>query len=296
MPSRRSGRAFARRSSLAASLAAALLATGSANAQLVRSGSGATSADAALLAAIAAFQADLGTLNGNLPVSFAGGRREINWDAVPQAASSPNAFPGNFFNGNVAGRARGALFSTPGAGFEVSANAGEGPTQFSNINATYPGLFEPFSPQKIFTAIGSNIVDVEFRLPSDQTTIAMTRGFGVVFSDVDLANVTSVEFFDFVGNSLGTFGAPAIAGNETFSFVGASFTDAIVRRVRITNGNSALGGDEVGGTDLVVMDDFIYGEPVNAAAVVPEPTTVTLVAGGLAALVAAARRRRTASA
>jgi hypothetical protein len=273
-----------------------LLPAVSARAQLVRSGTGATALDASLLAAIGSFQNDLGTLNGNLPVSFVGGRREINWDAVPDAVSSPNAFPGTFFNGNVAGRARGVLFGTPGTGFEVSANAGAG-VQFGSIDPSYPAIFEPFSPSKLFTAIGSNIVDVEFRLPSDQTTVALTRGFGVVFSDVDDVNTTSLEFFDFGGNLIGggPFFAPAAPGSATFSFLGVSFDSPLVRRVRITSGNQLLVSGNTA-QDLVVMDDFIYGEPVNAAAVVPEPSTVALVAGGLAALAGAARRRRVAAA
>jgi len=59
------------------------------------------------------------------------------------------------------------------------------------------------------------------------------------------------------------------------SFVGVTFNSAIVARVRITNGNSPLGPNDdpiVRGTDIVVMDDFIYGEPQVAAAV-PEPSS-----------------------
>jgi hypothetical protein len=33
--------------------------------------------------------------------------------------------------------------------------------------------------------------------------------------------------------------------------------------VRITSGNSRLGPNERRGRDLVVMDDFIYGEPTH---------------------------------
>jgi hypothetical protein len=45
------------------------------------------------------------------------------------------------------------------------------------------------------------------------------------------------------------------------SFLGVRFLDDEVARVRITSGNRALGPNENNGRDLVVMDDFIYGEP-----------------------------------
>src|SRR5258707_1167136 len=53
--------------------------------------------------------------------SFGGLRREINWDGVPETLSDPNKLPANFFNVNSP---RGVVFSTPGTGFLVSANAG----------------------------------------------------------------------------------------------------------------------------------------------------------------------------
>src|SRR5262245_19777630 len=49
--------------------------------------------------------------------SFGGVRREINWDGVPDAAAAPNNMPADFFNVNSP---RGAVFSTPGTGFQVS--------------------------------------------------------------------------------------------------------------------------------------------------------------------------------
>ncbi len=51
--------------------------------------------------------------------SFGGLRREINWDGVPNGFADPNLLPANFFNANSP---RGAVFSTPGTGFLVSAN------------------------------------------------------------------------------------------------------------------------------------------------------------------------------
>lgn len=237
---------------------------------------------AAIQSTVDAFRAALGTLNSNVAGSFGSGRREINWDGVPDAFAAPNALPANFFNANSP---RGVVFSTAGSSLQVSANAANAsaaPIEFGNLNASYGTLFQPFSAQKLFTAIGSNVVDVSFFVPGS-TTAATVSAFGVVFSDVDLAATTSVQFFSAGGSLLTTAYAPAVAGNETLSFVGVLFNGGErVGRVRITAGNAALGGNETATTDLVVMDDFIYAEPL--AAPVPEPAPAALLAAGLAAL------------
>jgi hypothetical protein len=242
-------------------------------AQVVRSAAGANAA--AIQGQVDAFRNDLGTLNPNVAGSFGSGRREINWDGVPAAQSAPNNLAANFFNVNSP---RGVVFSTPGTGFQVSGastDVGGGQpasANFGNIDPSYTTTFTTFSPQRLFTPIGSNQVDVNFFVPGT-TTPALTRGFGAVFSDVDLAATSSIQFFDLMGVSLGTFFVPNVAGaSQTLSFLGVSFATAIVARVRITNGNFALGAgvtDQNGATrDLVVMDDFIYGEPLQAS--VPE--------------------------
>jgi hypothetical protein len=204
---------------------------------------------------------------------------------VPDALAAPNNLPANFFNVNSP---RGVVFGTPGSGFQVSANAGIAPIEFGNINPTYPDLFTTFSPQRLFTSLNSTITDVQFFIPGSTTT-ALTRGFGAVFTDVDLANITSLQFFDAANNTLGTFSVPATTGNETLSFLGVDFGSAIVSRVRITSGNLALGpeNNEGGSQDLVVMDDFIYAEPVP----VPEPASAVLFGSALLGFGVLSRRR-----
>jgi len=140
---------------------------------------------AAIQATVDAYRSALGTLNPFVMGSFGSGRREINWDGVSETLAAPNVIPGDLFNVNSP---RGVVLSTPGTGFQVSASIGLN-AGFANINVAYPAVFASFSPPRLFTALGSNIVDVNFFVPGS-STVALTRGFGVVFSDVDLANST----------------------------------------------------------------------------------------------------------
>ena len=116
------------------------------------------------------------------------------------------------------------------------------------------------------------------------TTPGLTSGFGVVFSDVDLANTTSIQLFGVNHSLLGTFYVPNLAGNQTFSFIGISFPTPVIASARIVAGNVPLGPgavDQNGNVvDVVTMDDFLYGEPVA----VPEPSTIALIVGGLGLL------------
>lgn len=267
---------------------ASLLPSLAAAAPIVRQSGGADAA--AITPAVNAFRADLGTLNPNQAGSFGSGRREINWDGTPNQFAAPNNLPPDFFNVNSP---RGAVFSTPGSAVQVSANAGVAPIEFDNINGQYSEVFTTFSPQRLFTPIGSNIVDVLFFVPGS-TTPARVSGFGAVFTDVDLVNTTRIDFF--ADNSLvfSGFVPPGTTANESLSFLGVSFSEgAIISRVRITNGNSALGPSEAGGLDLVVMDDFIYGEPI-AAQQIPEPHALLLLALMLGLTAWRVRRRQAA--
>ena len=271
-----------------AAIASSLILPSVGHAQVVFSATGAN--PAGIQATVDAFRSDLGTLNPNVSGSFGTGRREINWDGVSNSFAAPNAFPADFFNVNSP---RGVLFSTPGSGFQVSASPGVAPVEFDNINLTYSSTFGVFSAPRLFTALGSNVVDVNFFVPGS-TTSALSRGFGAVFTDVDFANATSISLFDATNTSLGTFFAQPLAGSETLSFIGVAFAMPVVSRVRIVSGTAALGAGvldfPVDPVDLAVLDDLVFGEPVGPGAV-PEPATLLLVAAGAAGFGLITRRR-----
>jgi len=195
--------------------------------------------------------------NGGTAGEQPAGRREISWDgAGANPFNNRNDFPAAFFNTNVKS---GAVFTTPGTGFRNDS------LRFAEVNATYAAEFSEFSPTKIFSPIGSNVMDVDFEI-AGQTTPALVTGFGAVFSDVDVAAATTIEFFDVNGQSLARIAAPVRSDAAGLSFVGAKFAEAIVARVRITLGTGVLGAatndiSAGGPVDLVVADNFIYGEP-----------------------------------
>jgi hypothetical protein len=212
--------------------------------------------------ALAHFRDLLGTLN---TAPGAGpGRREINWDAVPSALTNNFLFPGDFFGASdpalPAARKRGLIMTTPGTGFSIS------DSDFLFINPTYPAQFKAFSLPKTFIPVGSNITDNFFKIPGTNTD-ATVQGFGVVFSDVDNASSTSMEFYN--GDKLlGSFKVPNNGNYRpgAFSFLGVYFPNDKVTRVRIYSGSAPLSArqndiSDGGGEDLVVMDDFIYSEP-----------------------------------
>jgi hypothetical protein len=242
---------------------------------------------ASIQAQVDAFRAALGANNGNNIGPFAGGRREINWDgggAATAASSGPTLTA--FQN------ARGATFTTPGTGFlQTPLNVSE----FTSINSTYATEFGTFSAQRIFTPVGSNVTDATFSVSgSNGATPATVRGFGAVFSDVDTANQTKMEFFGPGGNSLGVFVAPPDTVNDAgLSFIGAlANAGEQIARVQITTGNSPLGPNDQNGdlVDVVVIDDVLYTEPVG----IPEPASVMLamIATAFGSMLVLRRRSR----
>ncbi|MGH8508622.1 MAG: hypothetical protein ACREVH_07890 [Gammaproteobacteria bacterium] len=224
------------------------------------------------------FRAALGdSNNGNAPGPLASGRREINWDGGGNNQNT--AVAGNPFAGFQV--TRGALFTTPdGIGF-VQAPPAADPTLFPPgglaglfDNPRYETIFSTFSPLRLFSAIGGKITDVDFFVPGGGNIPATTTAFGVVFTDVDQPDgsgpgrkrgnrkaSTLIKYFGVDGELLFNSFVSASQGDGSLSFFGIVFDDARIARVRITSGNVAPGPDDGGKRDVVVMDDFIYGEP-----------------------------------
>ena len=183
---------------------------------------------------------------------------------MPTAFTNNNLFPGNFFGAFDPalpdGRKRGLISTTPSGRFSIS------DSDFFFINPKYADQFNAFSPKKTFIADGSNIVDNFFKVPGTNTD-ATVQGFGVVFSDVNNASSTSMEFYN-GDRLLGSFKVPNNGKNNPggFSFLGVYFPNEKVTRVRVFSGSAPLSPtqDDIsdgGGEDLVIMDYFIYSEP-----------------------------------
>ncbi|HEX6180018.1 MAG TPA: hypothetical protein VFZ47_02165 [Chitinophagaceae bacterium] len=191
------------------------------------------------------------------------GRREVNWDGVPANFTNSDNFPFDFFNitdpAGANGRKRGFVYPNNGTLFRVDS------TDFAGIDATYADQFDAFSGKRTFVTRGTNITEIFFKVPGTNTD-AFVKGFGVVFTDVDDANSTKIEYFNGT-KSLGVFKAPARATGSSFSFLGVFFPGEKVTKVKITAGNGVLAAgvkdiSNNGTYDLVVMDDLLYNEPL----------------------------------
>ena len=223
-----------------------------------------------------AYRAALGDPNGNNPGPLPSGRREINWDGgdppVDNTAPLPPVTPFNVFLNT-----RGGQFTTLGIGLTQAPPAGgpEGGLERLFNNPTYGATFSAFSPLRLFTPVGSNLTEALFFVPgTNGATPATVRGFGAVFTDVDESDgiaprgrranprgaSTRMEYFDRDGMLIFSSFVPASPGDASLSFLGILFDDERIARVRITTGEVAPGPDD-GEVDIVMMDDFIYGEP-----------------------------------
>src|SRR3984893_7685035 len=195
------------------------------------------------------FRAALGAVkNGNNPGQTSG-RREINWDggSPTNAATTLSGTPLTAFLST-----RGANINTRGSGFVQAPPSGLADT-FGN--SSYATIFRAFSPVRLFSPIGSNVTEVEFSVPGSNGNTLRDRTGNRHAS-------TLIEYYGTHGNLLFTSNAPASPGDGNLSFIGVVFGDARVARVRIIAGDVAPGPND-DRKDIVMMDDFLYGEPTS---------------------------------
>ena len=237
---------------------------------------------ASIQSTVDAFRAALGNLNnGNAPGPLASGRREINWDGG--GANTTTDTPVTPFN--VFLNTRGGQFITPGTGLSQAPPSGgpQGGLAVLFNNPTYGTIFSTFSPLRLFTPVGSKITEGLFFVPgSNGGHPATVSGFGAVFTDVDRPAGSGPERNRRASTLIQYFGTaaadgdddddddekllfkgvvPASPGDGSLSFFGIVFKDARIARVRITSGSVAPGPDDGEKRDIVMMDDFLYGEP-----------------------------------
>ncbi len=124
-------------------------------------------------------------------------------------------------------------------------------------------------------------MDVLFHVAGNTAIPAGVSGFGAVFTDVDSATSTWLQFYTPDGVLLYEQAVPAATGDATLSFLGVWFNAGeVVGRVRIVSGNVAFGPNETATLDVVAMDDFIYSEPVTTAGMTLSPGSTTLFRTG----------------
>ena len=211
--------------------------------------------------AFSAFQGLLGGKNNGNDKAQHDGFRNINWDA----AGVPFDMPGDFFAATVT---RGLTVSSSKGEFRVSNPADGSDDKFDSINHMASKDFVDFSPKRLFTPIGTTKTVITFS-PAGKKGRATVNGFGAVFVDVDKRHSTWMTAYD--KNGCIVYRDFVEPKNKGLSFLGVTFGkdkgDSIIAMVVLETGNLAidsrrkLRGHEGRKDDIVVMDDFTYGEP-----------------------------------
>jgi hypothetical protein len=135
---------------------------------------------------------------------------------------------------------------------------------------------------RLFTPVRSRTTEGSFFVPGTNGGVpARVSGFGAVFTDVDRpdgsggkdANRRASTLIQYFGSTddddddddddklLFSGFVPGSPGDGSLSFLGIVFDDPRISQVRIRSGNVAPGPDDDRKHDVVVMDDFLYGEP-----------------------------------
>ena len=141
-------------------------------------------------------------------------------------------------------------------------------------NPTYGDIFSTFSPLRLFTPVGSNITEALFFIPGHQWRDSGAgqwlrrglhrrgpAGWEREWQELQPAGQHAGGVLRCRRQEYFQQFRPGVARRWQSSFLGIVFADARIARVRITTGNAIPGPDDDEGRDIVMMDDFIYGEP-----------------------------------
>ena len=228
---------------------------------------------ASIQSTVDAFRARLGdpnNLNNPGPLGLKG-RREINWDG-----GNPNVLdttaPVNPFL--VFLNTRGSQFKTPGLGLSQAPPSGgpQGGLAVLFGNPTYGQTFRAFSLSRLFTPVGSNITEASFSIPGTNGTVPATvRGFGAVFTDVDQPD-GSWSWREALKHAHPVLRRRRRTPLHAVSFRRRRAMEASPSSAScLTTPASRRSGSRpvtlprvrttIGSHDIVMMDDFIYGEP-----------------------------------
>ena len=215
--------------------------------------------------AVQRFRALLGPDNGGGPGGRAGGRREINWDGVPDELASPNRYPSDFFNArDGAARARRRAHH-PGRRPCASAPTPTTPPARRRGSATStrptPASSRPSARSGCSRRSAATSSNLTFRVPgtgaagascaaSAPSTRASTGARTRRSSTSTAPGARSARFAVPVGARRAL--VPRAWSSPPRSSRGCASSTAAARS----------GPDDGGAVDAAVMDDFIYGEPV----------------------------------
>jgi hypothetical protein len=234
---------------------------------------GAGANPAAIQPLVDQFRTALGGVNNGVGGSFLTGRREINWDGVPDSSAEPNFLAPDFFNTNSA---RGLVMNTleieTGGGlndFRVSASSASGVgLRFNNIDASYDETFQAFSGQRIFAIRSAHVMEVTFYIPGTKIP-ATVNGFGAVFLDVDTSSGSGgrpalIRCYTADNSQITSFTVNPTSNGLSFGGVYLNnANDKRIARCVLQMGNAFLAAGNIDNppdVDVIAMDDFIYGE------------------------------------
>ena len=216
---------------------------------------------------LSAFEAAAGGAdNGTLVGEQGGGFRHVNWDAIRLDGSDPGSAVIN--PGVLVAPAPGRLQPW---GLSLGPNVAVSSDGFHSVNSSV--RFTPFTPPNSWAPFNSNVAEFDVVAPDAQGSTpvpAQSRGLGVLFLDVRLADSTEIQYFN--GDiPLGQVFAPVNPGGP--SFAGLLFPNPVVTRVAVTLGtgrifdfNGSVASPGPSTADPVAGDDVALAEPAPARA------------------------------